>query len=75
MAEENFEIIISEFSPAFKHLGRLAWDLRSVLFFPRPEESLFIGTKYERKEVQRLYGNMIGVFDAAAKFYIVCCDG
>jgi hypothetical protein len=69
MAEENFRVIISEFSPAFKNLEGLAWDLRKVLFFPSPDGSLFIGTRYEPEEVQRLYEEMISAFDVAANFY------
>ncbi|PQE26441.1 serine threonine- kinase Sgk2 protein [Rutstroemia sp. NJR-2017a BBW] len=70
MAEENFTIILSEFSPAFKSLEGLARDLCSVLFSPSPDGSLFIGTRHETEEVQRLYDEMISAFDVAANAYV-----
>jgi hypothetical protein len=68
MAEENFAVILSEFSPAFEGLEWLARYLRRVLFCPSGpllNGSLLTGTNHEPEQVQELYDQMIDTFDMA----------
>lgn len=64
--KDNFASIITEFSPKFKHLGRVAYDLRNALFFPpHAGGSFFTGTKDDKEEMENLYSRMTNIFKAA----------
>jgi hypothetical protein len=66
MLKENFNAIVSEFSPAFAELDSLAYRLREILFLPSRNGALFTGTRAEPDEVERLYDGMINAFEVAA---------
>ncbi|KAF9776283.1 hypothetical protein IL306_005561 [Fusarium sp. DS 682] len=60
----KFDAIVAEFKPEFEQCKDLAYTLRRILFYPDGEE-FFIGTKTDKKAVDKLYGNMIRAFEKA----------
>jgi Fungal protein kinase len=64
MMREGFEKIISEFSPQFDGIKKLAEDLREILF-PIRGGSLYTGTVRADKETNKLYDDMVSAFEAA----------
>ncbi|KAF4996949.1 hypothetical protein FDECE_12272 [Fusarium decemcellulare] len=69
MSTANFTEILSEFTPQFKGMKKLAWALREVLFIPTKDGGLFTGTKQQPSEVGNLYNGMIGAVDEAISSY------
>lgn len=67
MGQESFQNLLEEFTPEFHSLKSLAEQLRQILF-PLRDGLLWTGTDGSPEAVDRLYDEMIRVFEEAIPF-------
>ncbi|KAM0289871.1 hypothetical protein ACHAO9_005757 [Fusarium lateritium] len=66
--DAKFTAIVGEFGPSFKDFEGLANELRRILFYP--DDEFFVGTKTEKKDINKLYHGLIDAFAWAGRLHI-----
>lgn len=63
---DNFHVLVSEFPPLFKCLGRLAYELRDMVDTPWR----YISHPGQKRQIERRYDEMIDAFEVALDDYM-----